>query len=229
MIHRIFRLTFMLWTATMLSLAAQQAPNGYILDENLLLDDERKATLVKTLKAAEEQGHKVYAAFFSSLPDDELTGNRAASLAKTWLGNEMGAVLVYNQEENRLAVAPSPGFRLLQTSRQLPDVVQRAERSLAQGRPVPMVLREAVLDLEYEVRMARMEHGAAERQSWLFVAGGAMLGLMIAGGIFLFGLNYLRHHNLFDHAYEFPEPSRPTRLGGPFSGGHSAVLENKRG
>ncbi len=199
-------------------------PEGFVLDEGGFLDTSRAERLSQYLTDASKNDIRVFLVTYADLPGGEVAGGRATRLMRAWFPEGgYGAVLIFLESDRRFAVVAHPDFERIRGERSVKLVSDRAEKALARNIPLAVVLREAAMDLEYEMRQSLREYRHAESRRTPLLIGGGLLTLAFAGSILFFAIHRMRLQNLFDKARTFPITRMEPRLGGVMSGGHSAV------
>jgi len=200
-------------------------PENFIVDPGYLLDPPRRVKLEAHLEGhRRETGIRVYLAAYPSLRD-ESPSTRAVRLQSGWVQNGLGGVLVYGADTRRFGVAVSRATSETLPPGSLQGVLERSERNLKSSKNVALVLREATMDLEYELRSALRENQRKRnRTAPLRIA---VIVVLAAG--FLVGITFLIHQlrvqNLFGRSHRFVRrPDPPSRYGGLRSGGICAVI-----
>lgn len=203
------------------------APESHVLDEAEVLDQTRREKLVATLlRSAEEEDVHVFLRTLKSLDEGEFPSERARDLAVEWIpGREEGAVIVFVQDLGRFGVWPSGKLSAIDEENILRDLDEQYDELLGKRRNTAQTVREATLDLDYQVRLLVRDNRERMR-----VLGPIRKVALVAGGILavillLLVLREVKLHNSFDRKYMFPVGKAALRLGAPHGGGNMAVIQ----
>jgi len=200
-----------------------EAPERWINDPIGTLNIRRSESLQQHIERTHlETGISIHVVTYSSLPERELASARASQLLDLWSDAELGGLIVYVENPERLAVATSRTATREDEDGALRTLASRANMRLAAGGNPAQILRETTLELDYVLRAIHRR-----QQTSFFVQYPLHLlwtgaGVLAAILLLMISLGQARHHNLFGQSIIFPEQSAPQRLGGNRSGGHSA-------
>jgi hypothetical protein len=201
-------------------------PESHILDEAQVLDSARLESLSAYLKnSAENDKVKIFLATHQQVTG-KTSGELASELRKEWLkDSEIGGVLVFNPVGRTFGISVTGTTMELLEPGTLNTLVQRCKQTLAHQRNAPQTLREATMDLEYEIRSAKTGTATESLQMRLIVRAATALGglLVLIAAAFLF--RFVRHHNYFGKAVLLPIYRMEPRLGATSSGGHSTEAD----